>query len=105
MVTFPPGLPRLDIIEAAGEVIPEGSSVPVFVILPFGAPSSQEIVVQGRDFTGIVPIRVVLTPTSGDPIIVDSEIDMSFGNPATVLVPVEIPQNVAVQVDAWTRDL
>lgn len=103
MIVFPKPLPRLDIIQALGEAIPEGSPDPVLVTLPLNAPASQTVTVQARDFTGLVPIVVVVTPDSGKPATYPAQIDMSKGNPATVAVTVQIPANTAVHVDAWTK--
>ena len=59
--------------------------------------------VQARDFTGLVPIEVVVTPQNGDRTTVSTQIDMAAGNPATVDVLVEIPANPTAFVNAWRR--
>ena len=102
MLVEPSPLPRLDVIAAAGTVIPEGSG-PAVINLPNGSPSTQTVTVQGRDFTGIVPIEVVVTPQNGDPTTVLGQIDMGTGNPATVDVQVEIPTNTTAVINAWRR--
>lgn len=104
MQVFPTTSPALDIIEAAGTTVPEGSTTPVDIFLPDGSPSSQDVVVQARDFTGVVPITVKITPDSGDSVAYDDSIDMSGGNPSTATVSVQIPVNVPVTVHAWTRE-
>jgi hypothetical protein len=103
MFLFPNPLPRLDVVQAAGTAIPEGSPNPVVVVLPFGANPSQSITVQGRDFTGVVPINVVLTPENGVPTTYPAQINMSSGNPASTVVNVTLPVNVRTIVNAWTR--
>jgi hypothetical protein len=103
MVVFPPNNPRLDILQAAGTTIPEGNNGPVFVELPFGANTNQTVTVQARNFTTSVAIRVVLTPAAGDPVSFDATIDNAASNPAQVIVPVGIPLNTVVAVNAWTR--
>jgi hypothetical protein len=103
MVVFPTNTPRLDILQAAGRVIPEGTNGPVFVELPFGSNTNQTVVVQARNFNTNVLIRLVLTPQSGDPLSYDSQIDNQSVNPAQVTVPVGIPINTIVTVNAWTR--
>jgi len=103
LVVFPPNGPKLDILQAAGRTIAEGSAAPVFVELPFGANTNQTVTVQARNFGAAVPIRVVLTPASGDPISYDTQIDNLATNPAQVTVPVGIPVNSVVAVHAWTR--
>jgi hypothetical protein len=102
MLVNPNPLPRLDIISAAGTAIPEDNG-PVSVILPNGAPSSQIVRVQGRDFVGLIDIEVVVTPQNGTQTTVTAQIDMGTGNPATVDVPVEIPANTTAIIHAWRR--
>jgi hypothetical protein len=104
MLVFPPNNPRLDILQAAGRAIAEGNNGPVFVELPFGSNTNQTVTVQARDFARDVPIRVVLTPAAGDPIVYDSEILNQASNPAQVVVNVGIPINTVVAVNAWTRE-
>ena len=83
MRVFPEPLPRLDILHAAGQDIQEGTTETVSVFLPLNSPTEQMVTVQGRDFTGMVPITVVLTPDSGSAVVADATLDMST-NPATV---------------------
>jgi hypothetical protein len=104
MQVFPTTTPSLAIIEAAGEAIPEGSTTPVDIFLADGTPSTQNVVVQARDFTGLVPIRVMVTPDSGDSVAYDDTIDMGGGNPSSVTVAVQIPVNIPVNIEAWTTD-
>lgn len=103
MQVFPPVAPRLDIVNAAGQAIAEGTPQPVQVLLPFGSPTAQEVTIQARDFGSVVPIAVVLTPDSGPRTVVETEIDNSTANPAQIVVPVEIPVNVVTHVNVWTR--
>ena len=44
-----------------------------------------------------------LVPAAGDPISFDATIDNVTANPAQVIVPVGIPLNNVVAVNAWTR--
>ena len=103
MLVFPSPLPRLDIIEAAGKAIPEGTSSAVTLILPFGADPNQNLKVQARSFKKLIPIQVVLTPDSGDPIVYTSQIDNSVTDPAFATVPVSVPANQRVTVSVWKR--
>lgn len=103
MFVFPAKVPRLDITDAAGTAIVVGTLAPVTVQLPFGADTNKTITVQAKDFGAKVPISVVLTPDSGDRIIVPASIDNTTQNPATVVVPVGIPPNVVVTVNVWTQ--
>ncbi|HVR36441.1 MAG TPA: hypothetical protein VMS21_11385 [Methylomirabilota bacterium] len=102
MVVFPTPVPRLDIIEAAGTTIPEGSD-PVVFILPFGSSPDRTVRVQAQDFNDIVPITVVLTPDNGPSVQYEAEIDNQTTNPAEVTVNVTLPVNVQTTIHAWTR--
>jgi hypothetical protein len=93
----------LDIIQVAGTNIPVGTPLPVFFTLPQGSPTNQNVIVQASNFSNSVPIRVVLTPDSGSSTSYDTQIDNTTVNPASVTVPVVLPVNVQVQVNAWTR--
>lgn len=103
MAVFPNPTPRLDILNAAGTAIPEGAADPVFIQLPFGSTPERTVTVQARNFSGVVPIRVVLTPDSGDLIVVDDQIDNTTVNPAQKAVNVTLPINVRTHVGVWTR--
>ncbi len=103
MIVFPPNSPRLNILQAAGTTIPEGTNGPVFVELPFGSNTNQTVVVQARNFGTNVNIRVVLTPAAGEPISYDAQVDNLTTNPGQTTVNVGIPLNTVVGVNAWTR--
>jgi len=102
MVAIPTNAPRLDITQAGGNTIPLGASAPVFFTLPWGSATNQTVTVQANNFGGVVPIRVVLTPDNGPSSSYDTNIDNTV-SPASVTVPVVVPVNVQVQVNAWTR--
>jgi len=102
MVSFLSPTPRLDITQAAGTTIPEGTNNSVFFMLPRNSNTNQTVTVQARNFGRLVPIRVVLTPDSGSSSSYDTNIDNTV-SPASVTVPVVVPVNVQVQVNAWTR--
>jgi hypothetical protein len=103
MFVFPAVQSRLDIIQAAGQSVPEGTPNPVQVQLPIGAPTNQTVVVQGRNFTGLVPIAVVVTPETGPSTTYSGQLDMSTGNPAQATFNVVIPSGNVSQIAAWTR--
>ena len=104
MHVFAPGpIPRLDILEAAGQSIPEGTNAAVRVVLPIGGSTNQNIKIQARNFTGIVPIHVVVTPDNAPSITYTNQINMSTGNPAQLTVNVVIPAGTASTINAWTR--
>jgi hypothetical protein len=102
MIVFPEPLPRLNITEAAGTAIPVGSG-PVFVNLPFGSNPNRIIKVQAQDFNDSVPVRLVLTPDNGSPLMYDAVINNLGVNPAETSVSVVLPINVQTSVHAFTR--
>ena len=101
MVVFPDAAPRLDIVHAAGRDIPEGTGDRVSVLLPPGSPTTHQVTVQARGFTGAVDLQVVVVPDNGEPVRFPAQIDMSAGEPATVDVEVEILVNTINHVFAW----
>jgi hypothetical protein len=101
MAVFPPVTGRLDIVQAAGQTIAEGSG-PVEILLPFGSSPNQTVTIRARDFTGVVPVEVVLTPSSGEREVVQGQITMST-NPAEATINVTLPVNTRTRVSAWTR--
>jgi hypothetical protein len=103
MAAFPNPEPRLDITSAAGTAISEGTSSGITLNLPFGTSPNQNITVQARNFAAAVPIRLVLTPESGQPVSYDATIDNNAANPASVTIPVTVPLSTVVSVHAWTR--
>jgi hypothetical protein len=103
MMVFPANAQALDIIEVAGTAIPVGTNAPVVFELPVNAPTNQLVKIQARNFTGDVPIRVVITPEHGPSGSFDATILQSSGNPPSANVPVIFPPGSVCQVHAWTR--
>jgi len=103
MFVFPAVIPKLDIIEAAGQVIPVGASSGVQILLPKEASPNQTVIVQARDFTADVPIRVVVTPKNGPSASFDGTILQSSGSPPSATVDVVIPPGSVSQIHVWTR--
>ncbi len=102
MVVFPPVVPRLDVVEAAGTVIPLDSE-PATINLPVGSDPNRTVKIRAKDFNAKVPIRVVLTPDSGPSIDLDGEIDNQAANPAEITLNVTLPVNTRTTLHAWTR--
>lgn len=102
LLSFPPLVPRLDTIEVAGNAIAPGGN-PATFLLPFGSTPNRTVKVQASDFGRLVPIRITLTPDSGERVTVDAEVDNTAPGSATVDVPVVVPVNTLVTVHAWTR--
>lgn len=103
MQVFASPLPKLSVTTAAGTAITEGAQGPINITLPFNSSPNQTVTIRARDFSGPVPIRVVLAPDSGDPLVYDATIDNTTVNPADVTVNVVMPVNRLVRVNAWTR--
>src|ERR1044072_171761 len=100
MTVFRPVLPRLSIVATAGQTIPDGTNAPVTVMLPFGTDTNQVVRVQARDFAGVVPINVVITPLTGPRHVFPAEINMASGNPAFRDVNVVLPLNTEARLHA-----
>lgn len=104
MFVFPPApIARLDIVEAAGAAIPEGTGSVIQVDLAAGSTTNRTVRVQGRDFNGIVPITVVVIPENRPSTRYDAQINMSGGNPSEVTVNVVIPDGTISRIQTWTR--
>lgn len=103
MVVFPPNLPKLEIVEAAGRVIDPGSNEPVTVQLPLGAPAQQVVKVRATHFAGTARVHVVLTPEFGSKVSYDLDIANPGPDPAVASATVEFPANQLTRVDVWTR--
>jgi hypothetical protein len=104
MVAIPTNLPALHVVHAAGQAIPEGTPSAVDVLLPTGSSSNQVVTLRGRNFTGLVPCTLRVTPFSGTPISTNVVFNAGPG-PATVEtnLTVVIPPNVKCQVEAWAN--
>ena len=103
MFVFPPYSPRLDIVEAGGQVIPAGTTNSVSFNLPPGPSTNIIVRVQATDFTNNIPIRVVVTPENGSSTNYNATIDISQGNPASTNVTVTLPAGTISTIHAWTR--
>jgi hypothetical protein len=103
MFVFPPTLPRLDLIEVAGQSIAPGTQQAVTVVLAQGTDSNQTVVVQATDFQGLVPFDVVLSPEHGARTTYNTNVNMMGSNVATQTVNVVFTVNEATVVHAWTR--
>ncbi len=103
MLVFPTPLPRLDITEAAGTVIPDNSG-PVQVQLPFGSTPNRTIKVRARDFNSKVPITLVLTPDHGASVTYTGMIDNTgANNPAVASFDVVLPINEQTTVNVYSK--
>jgi hypothetical protein len=103
MVVFPANLPELRITQAAGTNIALTQTDPVFVLLPAGAPATQPIQVQVKNFNSIVPLLAVVTPEAGERQTFNFDVDNTAGGATNGSVNVQIPAGVSTRIDVWTR--
>jgi len=103
MIVFPPNNPHLDIVQAAGQTIPVGTTNSVSFELPPGPDTNITVRVQATGFANNVPIRVVVTPENGGSGNFDAVIDLSLGNPGATNVTVTLPSGTVSTIHAWTR--
>lgn len=102
MFVFPDATPKLHLVEAAGQTIPVGAPAGITVQLPAGSPTVQTVRLRGEGFTGIVPVRIVVTPEHSPSSFFDLDLNGS-GNPAEVSTQVTLPIGEPTRIDAWTR--
>lgn len=102
MYVFPTVVPRLDIIEAAGQLIPFPPTSGVSVVLLVGTPTNQIIRVQAKDFTNDVPITVAVIPNDRPTSNYLATITMT-NNPSVVSVPVTLAVDSTNRIMVWTR--
>jgi hypothetical protein len=102
MFVFPSLAPRLDILQAAGQLISEGTNNAVVVTLPSGSPTNQTVTVQARDFLTNVNITVSVVPENRPSATYLATITMT-NNPSQVTVPVVIPDGTISRIYSWTR--
>jgi hypothetical protein len=102
MFVFPTNpLPRLDIIQAAGQDIPLGAGSLGSVPLPKGATNAQTVVVKATNFTNDVPITVAVIPDGDPSTTYQAQISLT-NNPATVTVPVTLSVDSTNRIMVWT---
>ncbi|MBK1814005.1 hypothetical protein JIN84_00090 [Luteolibacter yonseiensis] len=103
MVVFPANLPDIRIANAAGTAIAATRTDPVFVLLPAGAPATQTVQVQVKNFNSVVPLVAVVTPEAGNRTTFNFDVNNTSGGTATGSVEVQIPAGVSTRIDVWTR--
>jgi hypothetical protein len=99
---FPSTVPRLDIVRAGGQAVPEGAQNGVVINLPAGSPATQTVVLRARDFPGPVGVAVSVVPEYGASATFTATINMNT-NPAEGTVSVSLPVGVTCRIYAWTR--
>jgi len=103
MVVFPPNIPDLKIVEAAGQVVNPNQATPLLVTIPPGASAIQPVKVKAQNFGGTAPVTVVLTPEFGPKTSFNLDISNPGPSAAEASVDVTFPINVTTRVDVWTR--
>jgi hypothetical protein len=97
---FIPNPPILNIVQAAGTFIPEGTNGAVFITLAAGASSNQVVTLQARNFTQTFQYWVDVTPQSGS----SWRTNFIWQTPtdgATNGVNVNIPPGTPTRITAW----
>ena len=102
MIIFPPNLPTLEIIEAAGQPVvnPAQSAT---LSLPSGIPTQQPVKVRATNFGGTAKLKVVLTPERGPQVSYDLDIPNPGPDSAIGTAPVVFPGSMLTRIDVWTR--
>ncbi|MEM9079784.1 MAG: hypothetical protein AAGC74_03725 [Verrucomicrobiota bacterium] len=103
MVVFPSNQPTIRVTEAAGSTVDPARTDPLFVLLPVGTGSDQDITVEVTDFGTVVPLRVTVTPEQGAKATFDFTIDNTAGGTSSGTTTVQIPAGTQTRVDVWTR--
>jgi len=103
LFVFPAAEPRLDILQVAGQSIPEGTGSSVQVTLPPSASPNQTVVVQGRNFTGTVTLAVVVLPDNGPSTEYAAQLSGNGATPAQATVSSVVPVGIQCRVNAWTK--
>ena len=93
----------MSFIEAAGQTIAEGTASAVQIDLPAGSSPNRNVRLRARNFTGVVPIRVAVTPERGATVNYDSQIDMAGAAVAEGTVDLVLPVGTVSRISAWTR--
>lgn len=103
MIVFPPNLPKVEIIQVAGQAIDPNSASPVNQVFAEGTNPQQTIRCRVSNFNGTAKLQVRLTPENGDYINYNLDIPNPGPDPAEGEVTVTFPVNLMTRVDAWTR--
>ena len=101
MMIFPPNLPTLEIIEAAGLTVNPAQSATLS--LPSGIPTQQPVKVRATNFGGVAKLKVVLTPERGPQQSYDLDITNPGPDAAVGTATVEFPGSALTRIDVWTR--
>ena len=103
MIVFPPNMPKVEIIQVAGQAIDPNGSAPVNQVLPEGTNPQQTVRCRVTNFNGTAKLQVRLTPENGDFINYNLDIPNPGPGSAEGEVTVTFPVNLMTRVDAWTR--
>lgn len=105
MIVFPKDLPRLFLLNVAGQVIDQNSSGPVVVNLDSPLTNRQPVVVGGTGFRGDVSVEIIATPDIGDRYATNVVLKFPTDGSATVIGSntLVFPTNRPTQVNAYVR--
>ena len=93
-------VPRLDIVNVAGQNIPLNSG-PITILRPLGSSSNITVRVSATDFAGLLPTMLTVTPDGGTRAVFSADINNTTVNPAEATFNVTVPLNVQVTLNAF----
>jgi len=103
MYVFAPNNPRLEIFEAAGVPIADGAAGVVNIQLPPSASTNQTVKIRAYNFSGRIPLEVVVVPDDGLAFKANSEFEGNSTGPVEITVTVNLLPDRNSRIQAWTR--
>jgi hypothetical protein len=104
LFVFPPAVPLLYFLNAAGTSIPAGTTNGVSISLPSGSPTNQVVTLCGTNFLGIVPVQVVATPAVGAPFVTNIVLNFVTTNELVETnVTINVPPGTATALNAFAN--
>lgn len=103
MYVFPQTLPRLEIIEATGLLVPPGTVGTWNVQLGPNASTNQTVKIRAHNFVGRVPLEVVVVPEIGPPFQTRTDFEGKGSTPVDLQINIQILPDRMSRVQAWTR--
>lgn len=103
MYIFPATIAKLNIIEAAGTVIPVPAPAAVEVTLPAGSSPNRQVKIAATGFAANAPITVVVTPETGPSVSYNGDITIAGDGTGQITVDVVLAPGGVSRIHAWTR--
>ena len=102
MRAFLPNPPSIRVASVGGRPLADPPPAQPAVLLPFDAAPIQDVVVEARNFRGVVPVRVVAKAQRGDPHECLGQIDMNNQPTATTTLRCELDPNLVTHLEVHT---